>query len=90
MLHEGIAGACTRIGGREYVNFASYNYLGLSGHPEVCRGGETGDRSLRHLRLSEPAGRRRAPVHRELEQAIAAAYGSQSDASPSSAATRPT
>src|SRR5450432_3430049 len=30
-LHEGCAGARTRIGGREYLNFSSYNYLGLSG-----------------------------------------------------------
>src|ERR1700730_10536924 len=34
-VHEGRAGATTTIGGRELVNFASYNYLGLNGHPEV-------------------------------------------------------
>ena len=30
-VHEGSAGGRTRIGGREYLNFSSYNYLGLSG-----------------------------------------------------------
>ncbi len=27
-VHEGTAGATTTIGGRECINFASYNYLG--------------------------------------------------------------
>src|SRR4051812_48661646 len=31
--HEGVAGARTVIGGREYLNFASYNYFGLNGGP---------------------------------------------------------
>ena len=33
--HAGIAGAVTRIGGAEYDNFVSYNYLGLNGDPRV-------------------------------------------------------
>ena len=77
MLHEGIAGACTRIGGREYVNFASYNYLGLSGHPEVC---EAAKQAIDRFGTSVSASRLVAGerlVHRELEQAIASAYGAQ-------------
>ncbi|MEF8756270.1 MAG: aminotransferase class I/II-fold pyridoxal phosphate-dependent enzyme [Accumulibacter sp.] len=77
MLHEGIAGARTRIGGREFINFASYNYLGLSGHDEVCQAAKQAiDRfgtSVSGSRLV--AGER--PIHRDLEKAIAAAYGSQ-------------
>ena len=34
-VHEGRIGDTTRIDGRELISFASYNYLGLSGHPEV-------------------------------------------------------
>ena len=34
-VHEGIAGAETVIGNRSYVNFASYNYIGLNGDPRA-------------------------------------------------------
>src|SRR5690348_7962774 len=34
-VHEGIAGATTCIGNRQYINFASYNYCGLNGEPRV-------------------------------------------------------
>src|SRR3712207_8224426 len=34
--HEGVAGARTVIGGRGFLNFASYNYLGLNGDPRVA------------------------------------------------------
>ncbi|RSS81028.1 aminotransferase class I/II-fold pyridoxal phosphate-dependent enzyme [Streptomyces sp. WAC06614] len=34
-VHEGTIRASTTIGGRPYLSFGSYNYLGLSGHPAV-------------------------------------------------------
>lgn len=34
-VHEGIVGDTTVVGGQELISFASYNYLGLSGHPAV-------------------------------------------------------
>ncbi len=36
-VHQGITRDTTRIGGRELVSFASYNYLGMSGDPEVTQ-----------------------------------------------------
>src|SRR6185437_4249969 len=34
-VHDGAAGAETAIGGKRYVNFSSYNYLGLNGDRRV-------------------------------------------------------
>ncbi len=34
-LHETAAGATTLIGGRQFINYSSYDYLGLNHHPEV-------------------------------------------------------
>ncbi|KPI33595.1 6-deoxyerythronolide-B synthase, 8-amino-7-oxononanoate synthase [Actinobacteria bacterium OV450] len=34
-VHEGTVRDTTRVGGRSYLSFGSYNYLGLSGHPAV-------------------------------------------------------
>ncbi|MBM4201380.1 MAG: aminotransferase class I/II-fold pyridoxal phosphate-dependent enzyme [Gammaproteobacteria bacterium] len=74
-LHEGIADSHTRIGGKDYLNFASYNYLGLSGHPSVNQASQAAidlyGTSVSASRLV--SGER--PIHRQLEQAIAKAYG---------------
>ncbi len=36
-VHEGITNDRTKIAGREYINYSSYNYLGMSGDPVVIR-----------------------------------------------------
>ncbi|MFC4297912.1 aminotransferase class I/II-fold pyridoxal phosphate-dependent enzyme [Castellaniella hirudinis] len=74
-LHEGGAGASTRIAGASYLNFASYNYLGLSGDPAV---NEAAKRAVDRYGTSVSASRLvsgERPIHRELEEALAALYG---------------
>ncbi|MBL8396050.1 MAG: aminotransferase class I/II-fold pyridoxal phosphate-dependent enzyme, partial [Candidatus Accumulibacter sp.] len=74
-VHEGIAGATTRIDGCEYINYASYNYLGLSGHPAVAAAARQAiDRYGTSVSASRLVSGER-PVHRALEQAIADVYG---------------
>lgn len=76
--HEGIAGATTRIDGRELINYASYNYLGLNGDPRV---GAAAKAAIDRHGVSASASRLvsgERPVHAELEAAIAGIYGTQS------------
>jgi 8-amino-7-oxononanoate synthase len=74
-VHDGRAGATTRIDQREHLNFASYNYLGLNGHPHVNAAAKQAvddyGTSVSASRLV--AGER--PIHRELEQRIASFMG---------------
>ncbi|MDH2373895.1 aminotransferase class I/II-fold pyridoxal phosphate-dependent enzyme [Cobetia sp. 3AK] len=73
-VHEGCAGATTRIDGRELVNFASYNYLDYSRHPEVIKAAAE---AAAHYGTSVSASRAvsgERPIHRELEAAVARTY----------------
>lgn len=73
-VHEGSAGATSRIDGRDCINFASYNYLGLSGHPAV---NQAAIEAVQHYGSSVSASRPvsgERPIHQELEQALAQAY----------------
>ena len=74
-VHEGIAGAETVIGNSTYINFASYNYLGLNGHPHVASAAKAAiDRYGTTVSASRPVSGER-PVHRALEQALARIHG---------------
>ena len=75
--HEGVAGARTEIGGREYLNFASYNYLGLNGDARVTAAAKAAiDRHGVSASASRLASGER-PVHAALEAALAAQYGAE-------------
>ncbi len=75
--HQGIAGAETLIGNRSYVNFASYNYIGLNGDPRVTAAAKAAiDRYGTSVSASRPVSGER-PVHRELEQALARIHGAE-------------
>lgn len=75
IAHDGVAGAVTRIDGREFLNFSSYNYLGLAGHPLVNKAARDAiDRYGTSASASRlVAGER--PIQRELEEALAELYG---------------
>lgn len=73
-LHEGNAGATTVIDGHECINFASYNYLSLSHHPEVLAAAQA---ALTRYGTSVSASRAvsgERPIHQQFEQALADAY----------------
>lgn len=74
-LHEGTAGARTQIDGSGYINYASYNYLNMSGDPEVIAAAKAAiDRYGTSVSASRLVSGER-PVHRELEAELAALYG---------------
>lgn len=76
-MHEGTVRDTTRIAGRELISFASYNYLGMSGDPEVTaaviEAAKTYGTSVNASRLV--SGEK--PIHRELEQGLAEWVGAE-------------
>jgi 8-amino-7-oxononanoate synthase len=73
--HDGVAASHTRIAGQDYLNFSSYNYLGLAGHPAVNDAAKAAiDRYGTSVSASRPVSGER-PIHRDLELALAEAHG---------------
>ncbi len=73
-VHEGVASNTTQIAGQEYINFASYNYLDLCGHPDVSQAAKDAiDRYGTSASASRPVAGER-PVQRDLEVALAKVY----------------
>ena len=73
--HEGLAGATTQIGDKSYINYGSYNYLGLSGDPAVTAAAKAAiDRYGTSVSASRIVSGER-PIHREFERALADVYG---------------
>lgn len=69
--HEGLTRDTTKIEGREYINWCSYNYLGMSGDPAVQAAAVA---SVKQFGTSTSASRvvsGEKTVHRDLERAIA-------------------
>ncbi len=77
-LHERVVNDTSLMGGREVVNFSSYNYLGMSGDPAVSAAAHA---AIDRYGTSVSASRLLSgdkPVHRELEAEIARALGTES------------
>lgn len=75
LLNDGVASNTTLIDGREVINFAGYNYLGLNGHPRVIAAATD---AAGRWGTSASASRivsGEKPPHRALEKAIAALHG---------------
>jgi 8-amino-7-oxononanoate synthase len=74
-VHEGVTGSHAVIGGRRVLNFANYNYLGLSGDPDVTRAAQD---AVARWGSSVSASRvvsGERPVHAALEREIARFVG---------------
>jgi 8-amino-7-oxononanoate synthase len=74
-MHEARADHRSVIGGQPVLNFSSYDYLGLNGHPEVMAACHE---AISHFGISCGASRHVAgerQIHRDLELALANHYG---------------
>ncbi|RMF27159.1 MAG: aminotransferase class I/II-fold pyridoxal phosphate-dependent enzyme [Cyanobacteria bacterium J083] len=74
---EGIVKDTTIVNGRELINFATYNYIGMCGHPQVSQAATEAI-----LQYGTSAGASRLisgekPLHRQLEQEIASFLGTE-------------
>ena len=70
-VHDGVVRDTTVIGGQELISFASYNYLGLSGHTNVV---DAASQAVQKYGTSVSASRLvsgEKPIHGELEKKIA-------------------
>ena len=76
-IHESVTNDRTTIAGEEYVNFCSYNYLGMSGDPFVTR---TAQQAIEEFGTSVSASRLvsgEKSIHRKLESEIASFIGTE-------------
>jgi 8-amino-7-oxononanoate synthase len=74
-VHDGPNAAHTAIAGGDFLNFSSYDYLGLNADPRV---GAAAKAAIDRFGVSASASRAVAgerPVHRALERALAEHYG---------------
>ncbi len=74
---EGVNSHTARFQGRNYINFSSYNYLGLCGHPLVSKAAKE---AIENYGTSVSASRVASgerPLHRKLERALADLMGTE-------------
>ncbi len=77
LVNDGVTRDTSIVNGAEAINFTSFNYLGMSGHPAVT---EAAADAVRQWGSSSSGSRLlggEKPVHRELEQELAALLGTE-------------
>ena len=74
---EGLNSNTTVIDGKQFLNYSSYNYIGMSGHPAVAAAAKDAiDRYGTSVSASRIASGER-PLHAELESELARLAGAQ-------------
>ncbi len=76
-VHQGLTNDRTTIGGRQLINFSSFNYVGMSGDRRVVRAAQE---AVEKYGASVSASRLvsgEKDLHRDLEQAIARFVGTE-------------
>jgi 8-amino-7-oxononanoate synthase len=74
---DGVSGSIIRRQGRDVINYSGYNYLGLSGHPEVSQAAKD---AIDRYGTSASASRivsGQIDLHGELERKLAAFLGTE-------------
>ncbi|MEM7693759.1 MAG: aminotransferase class I/II-fold pyridoxal phosphate-dependent enzyme [Pseudomonadota bacterium] len=73
--HDGRAAAHTIIRGREYINFSSYDYVGLNGDPRVSAAAQAATEAFGTSVSASRVVSGERPFHRALEEGIARFIG---------------
>ncbi|MDG5806128.1 aminotransferase class I/II-fold pyridoxal phosphate-dependent enzyme [Streptomyces ossamyceticus] len=76
-VHEGFNGAVAQVGGEQVVNFASFNYLGLSHHPRVRGAARAAIDRYGTSSSATPLLFGETPLHHELQAEIASFLGTE-------------
>lgn len=76
-VHEGLNNETTIIGGQSFINYSSYNYLGMSGNPVVSGAAKE---AIEYFGTSVSASRIASgerPLHQELERELSDFIGTE-------------
>jgi 8-amino-7-oxononanoate synthase len=77
LVNDGVTRDTSVIGGNEVVNFSSYNYLGMSGHPVVIAAVQDAVARYGSSASSSRLLSGEKPVHQQLETELAALLGTE-------------
>jgi 8-amino-7-oxononanoate synthase len=77
LVNDGVTRDTSVIDGNEVLNFSSYNYLGMSGHPAVTAAVQDAVARYGSSASSSRLLSGEKPVHRQLETGLAALLGTE-------------